>query len=553
MNEQTLRNPTHLMMHHHRHQSASTDVVLGLSSSSSSNTSTALLSQQPPTSDTMRNKRDASSCSSLECQSLQSSIKRVKLSLSPGELRLQRDLDLLGQHGWVRDDTTNNTQRIDTAQHPRIPTTLAGGTTTTPTTEFPPGGNTPFTLSTDPSTWIHASTRARLSLVDSLRLCLFIPYGDDENDISEGLSSSPSCDGPTESKVLVCNSQSAGEHSHQHGGLYTHPHKLPLHQQQQATRHHHNNNSNNSNNLHCVHDTRRQIWIQFPRRYPHKPPVVSRIDGLAIERVVVNDSPPSSVSADGDDISGTRMTMTMMGGTCRSPSMARSQSTNDASSAQNAHQGMDLNRQRWGSGGGTLTSSHHSTNQSPEFGSTSISSSPLSPSSPMHQVCAGDTKTVVWNHWSPVVPLGEFLDFLLSLTQIPNMSAWEDVENESGRTSMSGSSSFPSLFQSAMSEVLHSTVNVGSSLFVDEQKMEDTNGNITPRTSNFEAELKPNRFDMGYAKADEGIGAGSAWSTTTSGSSNIADYCDWMNTEPFRDVKRNAYYDDDEDEDAMDL
>ena len=118
---------------------------------------------------------------------------------------------------------------------------------------------------------------------------------------------------------------------------------------------------------------------------------------------------------------------------------------------------------------------------------------------------------------------------------------------------MSGSSSFPSLFQSVMSEVHHATVNAGSSSFVEEHKMEDTDGNITPRTSNFEAELKPNRFDVGYAKADEGIGAGSGWSTTTSGSSNIGDYCDWMNTEPFRDVKRSNDYDDDEDEDAMDL
>jgi len=44
------------------------------------------------------NKR--SSSSSLDCVSLQSSLKRVRLSCSPGELRLQRDLLALPSYGW---------------------------------------------------------------------------------------------------------------------------------------------------------------------------------------------------------------------------------------------------------------------------------------------------------------------------------------------------------------------------------------------------------------------------------------------------------------------
>src|SRR5688500_2386117 len=62
--------------------------------SSCSTPSTPSLKRRPPYS-------SSDSSSFLDCQSLQSSLKRVRLSCSPGELRLQRDLrTLVSEQGW---------------------------------------------------------------------------------------------------------------------------------------------------------------------------------------------------------------------------------------------------------------------------------------------------------------------------------------------------------------------------------------------------------------------------------------------------------------------
>ena len=107
--------------------------------------------------------------SPLDCQSLQSSLKRVRLSCSPGELRLQRDLRSLREWDQVSQEC-----------------------------------------------WKHSSFEAYLSLEDPLRLIL---------------------------------------HSHQ-----------------------------------------ARFWVQIPRMYPHRPPTIARVEGVAgIRHIVVQDAPhPSS-------------------------------------------------------------------------------------------------------------------------------------------------------------------------------------------------------------------------------------------------------------------
>ena len=118
-------------------------------------------------------RRNSPSNDLLDCRSLQSSLKRVRLNCSPGELRLQRDLKSLPQHIWNQISE----------------------------------GHFVFTFDSTIS----------LSLVDPLRLIL---------QVSE-----------------------AG-----------------------------------------------RIFIQIPRMYPHRPPVVSRIEGFWMERIVVHEAAPYSAN-----------------------------------------------------------------------------------------------------------------------------------------------------------------------------------------------------------------------------------------------------------------
>jgi hypothetical protein len=467
----------------------------------------------------MMKKRESLDCQSLDCQSLQTSIKRVKLSISPGELRLQRDLALLESHGWIQVGRNDAEDMMDE-------TILSGRRT-------PAAAVSPTS-----STWIHSETQSRLSLVDSLRLCLFLPHG----------TTTVQSSNATASQTVVDDGsiQSAGEHSHQCGAYQQ------QHQQHPGRRSHNfyqNFASRNSGD-------NKRMWIQFPRRYPHKPPVVSRIEGFSVERVVVNDAPPPpSVGIAG--CSGG-------GGSLSSSIMIRSRSSGDVVSSlqQTTSQEYDHHRQqRWDIGGGEPSSCHMSDDTPLIAQTTSTSAEPSSSSSSSsstYQVCAGGT-TVVWNHWSPVVSLGEFLDFLLQLAESPNLADEGGTGvNVGGRNvPLSTSSSFPSLYQATI--VGHSA-ELSSGLFIEEHKMEDlmaSSTSSTPRTSNVEVDLlsslNPNRFDVGYAKSESFSGSGSGSGGSTSGcSSDDAASRIQTNTHPFRDVTGNHDYEDDIDDDDDD-
>eukprot|EP00980_Cylindrotheca_fusiformis_P005810 scaffold1223_cov119-Cylindrotheca_fusiformis.AAC.13 len=120
----------------------------------------------------------------LDCQSLQSSLKRVRLSCSPGELRLQRDLKFLG------------------------------------------GDN--------PNHWYPISDR-----------CWNYYDNDDDDDDSNSNDDAIIQLHWTDSLRLVLQYQETG-----------------------------------------------RIWIQIPRMYPHRPPTISRIEGLWMERIVVHEAAP---------------------------------------------------------------------------------------------------------------------------------------------------------------------------------------------------------------------------------------------------------------------
>ena len=145
----------------------------------------------------------------VDCNLLQSSLKRVRLSRSPGEFRLQRDLKTLNSGQWG-------------SSH-----------------------QAPNALNFSSTTWIHRSTGTRLTMVDSLRICLFLPL----TALQEG--------GQQTSDVS--------------------PQQLYQHQ------------------IHSYHrDYRWRIMIQIPRMYPHSPPVVTRVDGLALDSIVIKEQPPGA-------------------------------------------------------------------------------------------------------------------------------------------------------------------------------------------------------------------------------------------------------------------
>ena len=175
----------------------------------------------------------------LDCHSLQSSLKRVRLNCSPGELRLQRDLMTLPPQVWNTTTTTTNNNNNNGS-------------------------------GCDGRRWIlTADSNISLSLVDPLRLVL----------------------------------QFAGTG---------------------------------------------RIWIQIPRMYPHRPPVISRIENLWMERIVVHEIAPYSPSTN-----------------CNSSSTVTDYNNND----------------------------HHQEN-------------------PKNSLIRGTT-TVVFDRWSPVMHIGDLIDFCI--------------------------------------------------------------------------------------------------------------------------------------------
>ncbi len=135
----------------------------------------------------MKNKRSSSS-SSLDCQSLQSSLKRVRLSCSPGELRLQRDLRFLPSMGWQPEEDQDSKD-----------------------------SSVPFLVDSNPKWYFQShDVVAELQLLDPLRLMLSIQ----------------------------------------------HPQRCS------------------------------RLWIQIPRMYPHRPPVIPRVENMAMDQIIIVDEPP---------------------------------------------------------------------------------------------------------------------------------------------------------------------------------------------------------------------------------------------------------------------
>ena len=174
----------------------------------------------------------------VDCNLLQSSLKRVRLSRSPGEFRLQRDLKTLDPTQW------------GSSHH------------------------SPNALNYSSTTWIHRSTGTRLTMVDSLRICLFLP---------------------------LTALQASGKHTSD-----INPEQLYQHQ------------------IHSYHrDYRWRVMIQIPRMYPHSPPVVTRVDGLALDSIVIKEQPLGSTfmtetqlarSQSKNDNQGFVSTLSMLGG-----------------------------------------------------------------------------------------------------------------------------------------------------------------------------------------------------------------------------------------------
>jgi len=167
----------------------------------------------------IHNKR-SSSPASLDCQSLQTSLKRIRLSCSPGELRLQRDLSALGHFGWQQQQDSPSSS---TATNHR-------------------GGDFP----SHPPKWRKAN--AELILLDPLRLKL-------------------TC---VDVAAAAANDMNEDETTWSTTG------------------------SSTSRNSTCRSTSSTTMWIQIPRMYPHRPPVISRVEHSPI-LFVVRDSPLGSV------------------------------------------------------------------------------------------------------------------------------------------------------------------------------------------------------------------------------------------------------------------
>mmetsp|Transcript_11774 Transcript_11774/g.27942 ORF Transcript_11774/g.27942 Transcript_11774/m.27942 type:complete len:452 (-) Transcript_11774:181-1536(-) len=151
----------------------------------------------------------------VDCNLLQSSLKRVRLSRSPGEFRLQRDLKTLDTMQWGSIHFAANA------------------------------------LNFAATTWIHRSTGARLTMMDSLRVCFFLPM----TAMQQNVQSSDNLD----------------------------PQQQYQHQ------------------MHSYHRNYRwRMMIKFPRMYPHSPPVVTRVEGLSIEGIEIKEKPPGTASRDGE-------------------------------------------------------------------------------------------------------------------------------------------------------------------------------------------------------------------------------------------------------------
>jgi len=342
----------------------------------------------------------------VDCNLLQSSLKRVRLSRSPGEFRLQRDLKTLDAMKWGSSHVAPNA------------------------------------LNFAATTWIHRSSGARLTMVDSLRICMFLPMTATYQNIQNSTGVDP-------------------QQQYQH-------------------------------QLHSYHrDYRWRIMVQIPRMYPHNPPVVTRVEGLSVEGIAINEAHPNSRNG-------------------------KRKNENDGASSVHSTPGVTTSE--------SLFFTEAQLARSPSSGT--MTSTGTNTTSKLSTV-SGIGKTIEWNRWSPITELGELLDFLLG-TALSNLStttmntttratptALADTNDHfeqsmavtTARMSSSSSSSLSSVSSaSSISSWSNRNYYKGGNNIVAETMMSDENATTSSNKTNVSglSFLPPNRFDLGYGKSGVG-------------------------------------------------
>lgn len=357
----------------------------------------------------------------VDCNLLQSSMKRVRLSRSPGEFRLQRDLKTLDPMLWGSSHAAANA------------------------------------LNYSSTTWIHRATGTRLTMVNSLRICLFLP----------------------ETAM-----QASGEPT------------SSINPEQQYEHH-----------LHSYHrDYRWRIMIQIPRMYPHSPPIVTQIDGLSLDSIVIKEKPPDAHH---------RSSGIMNPG-------GRNES--DGASSIRSTQGVAS------SGSLFLTETQLARSQS----STKMTSTESNTLVPTNFMIDSTGKAIEWHDWSPITGLGELLDFVLGAAASSLSSRGAETASNSMMGTRNGfqtsmavttarmSSSSSSSLSSVSSASSHSSwgnrhANIhdmgraspfmqraGNNAVAETMMTDESATTNSARTDVSGASfLSPNRFDVGYGKSGQ--------------------------------------------------
>jgi hypothetical protein len=126
--------------------------------------------------------------------------------------------------------------------------------------------------------------------------------------------------------------------------------------------------------------------------------------------------------------------------------------------------------------------------------------------------------TVVYNQWSPVLHLGDLLDFLLETTceRQPTGPGNHNNNNNTRRTQQTTMNHNHVTMNHMMNPPNFCTspthANVG--FFMEEHKMEDVANASSSNYNKYRSFLSPNRFDVGYGKYMDPLAAG----TTGTGS-----------------------------------
>jgi ubiquitin-protein ligase len=284
--------------------------------------------QQPQqhTSSLKRTCSDTSDNSLLDCQSLQSSLKRVRLSCSPGELRLQRDLkSLVSSQGWTQNED-----------------------------------------------------------------CFYLPE--------------------------IAKLEPVSPHDPLRWVLRLHNHST--------------------------------VWMQIPRMYPHRPPVILKVES----------SLPSSLSSSSSSTTSSNHRIQRIVVTEAPPTNSNTMSA--ATAAANTN--------------------------------TTTTSRLQDPAS------CGSSTTVVYNQWSPVMRLGDLLQFVIVLLTNPTLATSAAAAGAASSTSYHHHHRATALFSGCRSapSPTHHHHHHHHAAFLEEHKMEEYQDKVAEGTVDF----APNRFEAGYGK-----------------------------------------------------